>query len=121
MEAAAIQERAIHCPKEEFQANSRIPRNPRIQEPRFGRAPPAAQACQSDGLSHEGWRLEMVWKRARAFIRHINLPVSFSSPGWPTLCQPNGSRLPTLWGAMSQGIVGRDLACSGNGKTVVGL
>ena len=65
-------------------------------------------ACQSDG-SHTDMKAGGCPSERSAFIRHINLPVSSSNPGWPLLCQPNGLRLPTVWGAMSQAIVGYDL------------
>ena len=42
----------------------------------------------------------------RAFIRHpANLPFPPLPRDGPPLCQPNGRRLPTVWGAMSQGVV----------------
>ena len=90
------------------EANSWIPRNPRIQELRFGSSrAPAPRVNQTLTPRYEGWWVCRLKDRIRggqaAFIRHINLPVSSSSPGWPLLCQPNGRQPANRMGSNESG------------------
>ena len=105
MEAAAVLQRAIHCPERGKFKDPTKSSNPgtAIWKPGL-RAP--ARVNQTG--SHTDMKAGGCPSERSAFIRHINLPVSSSNPGWPLLCQPNGLRLPTVWGAMSQAIVGYD-------------
>ena len=106
--SGGIQQRAIHCARRQIHGSHEIlgSRNRDVDSTLWKASEAPVHVNQTPSDSHTNRTksgIDDLWPGFHS--PPCQPPISSSSPGWPPLCQPNGRRLPTVWGAMSQGVV----------------
>ena len=106
--SGSIQQRAIHCARRQIHGSHEIlgSRNRDVDSTLWKASEHLCMSIRHRATLTPIERSLESTICGRAFIRHpANLPFPPLPRDGPPLCQPNGRRLPTVWGAMSQGVV----------------